>query len=134
MSATELFRRHLANVGNPTDVDIYADDIVVEFPYAPRHHTGRLEGREGILRFLTNIGKYFENFEIGEPRIHLTADPNVLIAEYPGRSKSKETGLPYNQNYVAVVTVRDGQIAHLREYYNPIRVLVSGGEISEPGE
>lgn len=133
MTATELFRIHLANVGNPTNDSVYADDIVVDLPYAPQHHTGKLDGKAHVLRFLTNIGVYFEGVEVGEPTIYETADPNVIIAEYPGSSTCKDTGLPYRQNYVAFVTVKEGKIAHIREYYNPIKVLVSTGEIEEPG-
>ena len=70
---------------------------------------------------------------MGEANILETADSNVIVAEYTGASNSKETGKPYRQNYIAVVSLRDGKIAHIREYYNPIRVLVTTGEIEEPG-
>jgi uncharacterized protein len=133
MSAADLFRRHLSLMGNPDEGSIYADDIVVDLPYAPKHHTGRMEGKAAVLRFLTNIGVYFEDVQIGDPKIYETSDPNVIIAEYPGSSTSKETGLPYRQNYVSFVTVRDGKIVHIREYYNPITVLVATGEMEEPG-
>ncbi len=133
MTTTDLFRAHLGNVGNPTNDGIYADDIVVDLPYAPQHHTGKLDGKAHVLRFLTNIGVYFEGVKVGEPMIYETADPNVIIAEYPGSSTAKDTGLPYRQNYVAFVTVKDGKIAHIREYYNPVKVLVATGEMVEPG-
>ncbi len=134
MTASELVRHHLSLIGSPDDGGIYADNVVVDLPYAPQHHTGKLDGKAHVLRFLTNIGVYFEGVQIGEPTIYETSDPNVVIAEYTGSSTSKETGLPYNQNYVAFVTVKDGKIQHIREYYNPIKVLVATGEITEPGE
>jgi uncharacterized protein len=133
MSAADLFRTHLSLMGNPDDGSIYFDDVVIDLPYAPKHHTGRLEGKAAVLRFLTNIGVYFDDVSIGEPKIYETSDPNTIIAEYPGSSTSKETGLPYRQNYVSFVTVRDGKIAHIREYYDPIQVLVATGEMAEPG-
>jgi len=136
MTAAELFRRHLSLFGR-TDAaesaEIYAAEASMDFPYAPQHHTQRLEGRDAILRFLTRVGEFFDNIQIGEPTIHITNDPNVVVAEYPGSAVSKETKLPYTQNYVSVVTVRNGQIVHIREYYNPVRVLVATGEIEEPG-
>jgi uncharacterized protein len=133
MTASELFRHHVSLMGNPDDGSIYADDVVVDLPYAPQHHTGKLDGKAHVLRFLTNIGVYFEGVQIGEPTIYVTSDPNVIIAEYTGASTSKETGLPYRQNYVSIVTVKDGKISHIREYYNPIKVLVATGEMEEPG-
>lgn len=133
MDLPDLIHLHLANFGDPTHPEIYADDLVVEFPYAPKHHTGRLEGKERVLGFLTAIGKYFRNIEIGVPTIHVTQNPAVVVVEFPGASESVETGLPYRQNYVSVVTAKDGRITHIREYYDPLRVLVSTGEITEPG-
>lgn len=133
MTASDLFRHHLSLMGNPDSGDIYAEDVVVDLPYAPQHHTGKLDGKAHILRFLTNIGVYFSDIVIGEPTIYETTDPNVIIAEYTGSSTSKEAGLPYRQSYVSIVTVKDGKIQHIREYYNPIKVLVATGEMEEPG-
>lgn len=133
MSTADLFKRHLALMGNPDEGAIYHDDVVIDLPYAPKHHTGKLDGKAAVLRFLGNIGVYFKDIEIGEPRIYETQDPSVIIAEYTGGSTSKETGKPYRQNYVSIVTARDGKIAHIREYYDPVQVLVATGEIDEPG-
>jgi ketosteroid isomerase-like protein len=130
MSNADLFRRHLANVGRPAseqDLDVYAEGFVAEFPYAPEGHTRRLEGREAISRFLAAIGTFAEGFRLGEPRIVEAGDD--LIAEYHGDSTFKETGRPYAQDYVAVARVEGGRIAHLREYYDPLRVLRAMGEI-----
>lgn len=133
MTAKELFLKHLALMGNPDEGSIYADDMVIDLVYAPKHHTGKLEGKEAVLRFMGNIGVYFRDISIGNPTIYETTDPNMIIAEYPGSSISKETGLPYRQHYVSFVTVRNGKITHIREYYNPIQVLVATGEMTEPG-
>lgn len=67
-SAADLLRSHLSLVGKsatPEELaDIYADDFVAEFPYAPEDHTRRLEGPEAIGRFLENIGKFAEAFKL----------------------------------------------------------------------
>lgn len=130
MSAADLLRRHLSLVGRAAsaeELEIYADDLLVEFPYAPEDHTQRLQGPAEIARFLENIGKFAEGFRLGEPTIHET--PNGCIAEYHGDAVFKESGRPYSQDYVAVVTMRDGKIARLREYYDPLRVLRAMGEL-----
>ncbi len=133
MTTSELFLKHLSLMGKPDDGAIYHEDVVIDLPYAPKHHTRQLLGRDKVLKFMSNIGVYFENVQIGEPKIYETADSNVIIAEYPGSSTSKETGLPYRQNYVSIVTAEGGKIKHIREYYDPIQVLVATGEIEEPG-
>lgn len=130
-SAAELLRSHLALVGktaSPEELSaIYADDFVAEFPYAPEDHTRRLEGPAAIGRFLAAIGNFAEAFKLGEPTIHET--PTGCIAEYHGDSVFKSTGRAYSQDYISVVTVENGKIKSIREYYDPMRVLRAMGEI-----
>jgi ketosteroid isomerase-like protein len=52
-----------------------------------------------------------------------------ILAEYHGSATFKDTGLPYEQDYVLVATVLDGQLASLREHYDSLRVLRAMGEI-----
>ena len=130
MSASDLLRRHLSLVGRAAtreELSIYADDLVVEFPYAPVDHTRRLEGPAGIARFMENIGKFARDIRMGEPTIYET--DGGCVAEYTGNSVFTDTNLPYAQEYIVVVKVRDGKISHIREYYDPMRVLRAMGEI-----
>ena len=129
-TASELLHRHLALVGKAAtaeDLSIYAKDVVAEFPYAPEDHTRKLEGPAAIGQFLENMGKFAEKFKLGEPTIYETS--TGCIAEYHGDSVFKSTGLSYSQDYISVITVRDGQIVGIREYYDPMRVLRALGEI-----
>jgi ketosteroid isomerase-like protein len=137
MSTTELFLRHHSFIGKDVSVDeaseVYHADVTMEFPYAPKHHTRRRVGIENVLGFLKAIGVYFTDIQMAAPSVLHSTDPNVIVVEYPGESTCVETGLPYRQSYIAVVTAVDGKISHIREYYDPIQVLVSTGEIEEPG-
>ncbi|AIE84983.1 nuclear transport factor 2 family protein [Fimbriimonas ginsengisoli] len=130
MDAAELLLRHLSLVGRAAtaeELEIYAADVVAEFPYAPEDHTRRLEGPAAIAQFLENIGKFAEGFRLGDPAIHPTADG--CIAEYHGDAVFKSTGRPYSQDYISVIRVESGRIAGIREYYDPLRVLRAMGEI-----
>ena len=130
-AAAQLLCSHLSLVGKQATPEqlaaIYTDDFVAEFPYAPEDHTSRLEGPEAIGRFLAAIANFAEAFSMGEPTIHET--PSGCIAEYHGESIFKATGRRYAQDYISVVTVRDGKIASIKEYYDPLRVLRAMGEI-----
>ena len=130
MSHAELLSLHLKNAGAPRaeqNSEIYADDLVVEFPYAPEGHTRRLEGSEAFLAFFSRISSFAEGFSIGEPTI--LSEGDKFVAEYHGSATFKESGLPYEQDYVLVASVRDGKLAVLREHYDPMRVLRAMGEI-----
>ena len=129
----ELVRTHLANVGNPTPSDVYAENITVEFPYAPRHHTQRLEGKAAVLRYVARVAEFFAGYHIPDPKFLPSSDPNLVITEYAAKATNTETDLFYHQEYVAFITVTEGAITHIREYYDPIRVMVTFGEMDEPG-
>ena len=130
MSHTDLLQRHLHNAGKPRaeqDAAVYAEDLVVEFPYAPEGHTRRLEGPEACLAFFSRISSFAQGFRIGE--LTIVSEGDAFVAEYHGSATFKDTGLPYEQDYVLVATVRAGKLVSLREHYDPLRVLRAMGEI-----
>ena len=131
MTARELLSRHLSFIGVGATAEetalVYSPNVVSEFPYAPPDHTRRLEGPDALIGFLGRIGTFAEDIVIHPPTIYDTA--TGLIAEYKGESVFKESGRKYEQDYVAVVTVEDGLITHISEYYDPLRVLRAMGEI-----
>ena len=130
MNHSDLLHRHLGNAGLPRDEqnrEIYADDLVVEFPYAPDGHTRKLEGPEAFLAFFARISSFAEGFRIGPAT--LLSEGDTFVAEYHGSATFKDSGLPYEQDYVLVAHVKDGKFAHLKEHYDPLRVLRAMGEI-----
>lgn len=130
MSHADLLQRHLQNAGKPRaeqDGAIYTEDLVVEFPYAPERHTRRLEGPEAFLAFFSRISSFALGFKIRNPTI--VSEGDTFVAEYHGSATFKETGLPYEQDYVLIASVEDGKLKTLREHYDPLRVLRAMGEI-----
>jgi ketosteroid isomerase-like protein len=58
--------------------------------------------------------------QLSDVVIHDTADPEVVIAEYQIHGELTRAAEPFSQRFVMVMTVRDGQIVHSRDYTNPI--------------
>jgi ketosteroid isomerase-like protein len=52
--------------------------------------------------------------------VHQSTDPDVLIAEFDAEGVVVATGKPYRASYIAVITTRDGEIVHYRDYWNPL--------------
>lgn len=131
MTAPELLTKHLSFAGpgaSPEEaLEVYHDDVTIDFPFAPEGHTRRLEGRDAVVRYFGNIKNFTEGFKLGEPELHTIE--GGLVAIYPGTATFTETGLPYAQEYVLFLTVRDGRIAAMREYYDGQRVLRALGEL-----
>lgn len=129
MDHKTLLLKHLgqASPDPNADTSFYAEDVIAEFPYAPEGHTRELQGVEAVVAFMRRIPTFAEGFALGEPTIHATDEG--FIAEYSGDATFKSTGRSYAQDYVSVITVRDGRIAKIREYYDPVRVLRAIGDL-----
>lgn len=59
----------------------------------------------------------------------MTTEPGVIVFEYTSSGKIKQSGGDYNQQFIAIVTINDGQIASAREYWNPYVALRDFGLI-----
>ena len=126
-SFSDLLRAALGDKLAPADgmLDLFADDVVFEFPYAPEGLPKRLEGRAALAAHLARIGPLlsFGTMELGD--VHAAGETVVIESSCTGQGAA--TGVPYNQTYVSVVTLRDGRIAHYRDYWNPLVVLAALG-------
>jgi ketosteroid isomerase-like protein len=63
--------------------------------------------------------------------IHETADSDVVIAEYDLHGEHTKTAEPFSQRFLMVLTIRDGQIVHSRDYTNPITGAQVLGKLPE---
>jgi len=105
-----------------TFVEMVAEDGVMEFPFAlpsPR----RVEGREALAAHIAFLAGRIEFLGVSDVVKHSTGDPEVFILEFAGAGRAVATGEPFEQRYISVIRLRDGRIAHYRDYWNPIAVL-----------
>ncbi|HET6708945.1 nuclear transport factor 2 family protein [Amycolatopsis sp.] len=116
-SARAVFDRFLAaSVENRWDdlADLYAEDVTLEMPFtlpgAPRVTKGREELRR---RFRAAAGAR-RITGAGNVAVHETTDPSVLVAEFDLHQEVR--GTAFAVPYVMVLTVRNGQITHSRDY------------------
>jgi ketosteroid isomerase-like protein len=107
---------------------LWAEDGVLEFPFASPGNPRRLEGRAAIAEYLRGYPDLLDIREITEKTVHETADPEVTVAEFEVAGVAVATGKPYRLGYIAVLTVRDGEIRHYRDYWSPLAAAeVLGG-------
>jgi ketosteroid isomerase-like protein len=90
--------------GVETFVQMFAEDGVMEFPYAlptPR----RVEGREALVAHLNFLAGRIEFLNVSDVVKHQTGDPDVCIIEFAGFGRSVATGEPFEQRYISVIRV-----------------------------
>jgi len=106
-----------------TFVQMFSEDGVMEFPFALPGVPQRVEGREALSARLNFLSGLIEFSSVSDVVKHETSDPEVFILEFAGFGKGLATGEPYEQHYISVIRLRDGQIIHYKDYWNPIAVL-----------
>jgi uncharacterized protein len=108
---------------DPGDMaDCYAPSVVIEMPFAIAPLIpDRVETTREELRARLRAGAASRRYKrLGGVVIHETTDPQVVIMEYELHGEFTETAEPFSLRFLMVLTVRDGQIVHSRDYSNPI--------------
>ncbi|GAA3449780.1 nuclear transport factor 2 family protein [Dactylosporangium matsuzakiense] len=122
-SPRDLFERMADEwVTRPGEVtgDQFADDVVIEMPFAPPGARGRFESRQDFLDFARPQRAAFPA-RIDGCRIiavHDTADPGTIVVEYELSGISLKDGACSTAGFVVVLTAKDGRITRWREYQN----------------
>ena len=117
MGTAEVFQRFLdASVGNRWDdlADCYAEDVVVEIPFAPAGVPTVSEGRELLRKRFHQAGERRTITKADRVAVRQTSDPDVLVAEF--ELHGVLDGRAYVSSYCMVMTVRAGRIVHSRDY------------------
>jgi uncharacterized protein len=126
-SFSDLLRAATGDRLAPADTlpGLFAEDVVFEFPYAPDGLPRRLEGVAALSAHLERLGPLltFGPMELGA----VFADGETVVFEFSCTGEGVETGAPYNQDYISVVTLQDGRIVRYRDYWNPLVVLTALG-------
>jgi ketosteroid isomerase-like protein len=98
---------------------LWADDGILEFPFAAPGYPSRVEGRDAVTEYLRGYPDILEIKEIPTPVVHQSVDPDVVIVEFDATGTVVATGTPYRMRYIAVITVRNGEIQSYRDYWSP---------------
>jgi ketosteroid isomerase-like protein len=104
--------------------DLFAEDGVLEFPFAPPGFWPSLNGQQAIREFYEHardVRKLFDMHGVSSV-IHETDDPEVVITEIEHHGVSHLTNKPYQIKALGIIRVRDGKIVHYRDYLNSLAV------------
>jgi uncharacterized protein len=97
--------------------DLYADDVVVDIPFAAPGVT-RITGRADVdAHFRAAAGGPLA-FTADHVVIHRTDDPEVVISEFEYAGEVATTGRTFRVQNIQVLGVRDGKIVESRDYHD----------------
>ncbi|MFG2732670.1 nuclear transport factor 2 family protein [Streptomyces canus] len=104
-------------------IDLWDDNGVFEFPFAPDGWPKRLEGKAAIADYMRGYPEHIDLHDFRYVEIHQTTAAQTIVVEMRAVGRLVETGSPYDVTYIAVVTVEDGRITRYHDYWNPLVVL-----------
>jgi hypothetical protein len=119
--AIERFLRAAVSPEPGDMADCYAERFVIEMPFAGGLAPERSEMTREEFRARVSAGLAARRYTRAvDVRIHETADPEVVVAEYRLEGHKVADASPFSLAFVMVVTIRDGLIVHSRDYSSPI--------------
>jgi uncharacterized protein len=112
-------------------IELWHDDGVLEFPFAPSGRPTTYRGKEAILVYMRGASSRIVTDAVDDLRVHAGDDPQVVVAEIATRGHLAQTGARYDQRYVCIFDMRDGLVWRYREYWNPLVSMEAYGGLAE---
>lgn len=112
---------------------LFHDDGRVLLPYAPAGVPQEVAGRAAISDYYQALPQMIGALNFSGYSIRATEAPGEYVAEYSSDASMRATGATYQNTYITKVTVTDGRIAELTEFFDPIRLVEAmGGRVVLP--
>jgi len=113
---------------------LFHDDGRVLLPYAPAGVPQEVAGRAAIGDYYEALPAMIGALNFSDYSVRATEAPGEYVAEYSSNASIRATGAAYRNTYITKVTVTDGKIAELTEFFDPIRLVEAlGGRVVPPG-
>lgn len=126
MTNAEIAATYL-NALEEQDVDVLSDllteDATIEIPLS---NTGDLNpwftfnSRTDALGYIRTIFKNFGQVKLLERSMYVAEDGRTVFVETKGDLIQRSTSTSYRNRYVFKFTIRDGKVARVSEYANPV--------------
>ncbi|QHC23274.1 nuclear transport factor 2 family protein [Streptomyces sp. GS7] len=107
----------------PAWVDLWDENGIFEFPFAPEGWPKRLQGKADVAEYMRGYPDRIDLHDFPYVEIHQTVAPQTIVVEMRGVGRLVGTRSPFDMSYIAVVTVENGLITRYRDYWNPLAVL-----------
>lgn|GEM_PF-412322 len=108
-------------------IGFFADDGVLEFPFAPPGRRSRYVGKPDILAYMKPIAGRIKVDEIVYHKLYPMLDPKMVCMEMGVKGHIAASGAAFNQKYVSFFETKAGKLWRYREYWNPVISMDANG-------
>jgi ketosteroid isomerase-like protein len=103
--------------------DLLAEDAVFEYVIAVPDYPRKVQGRAAVAELYRPYGTAIVLDRCFDLAVHHDPAQGTVILEYASEGKAVATGAPYGNRYISVLTLRDREVAHWRDYLDPLAVF-----------
>jgi ketosteroid isomerase-like protein len=103
--------------------DLMAEDVVTEYVITVPGYPPRVEGRQALAELYRPYGNAIELDRCFDLTVYHDPDKNVAVLEYAAEGHTVDGNRPYTNRFISVLTIRDREIVHWRDYLNPVAVF-----------
>jgi ketosteroid isomerase-like protein len=103
--------------------DLLAEDAVFEYVITVPGYPRRVEGRTAVAELYRPYGDALVLDRCYDLAVHHDPAQGTVVLEYASEGKVVATGAPYGNRYISVLTLRDREVVHWRDYLDPIAVF-----------
>ena len=107
--------------------DLLADDVIFEYVISVPGYPKHVQGRQSIIDLYSGYDDYLRVRSADNLRIYRDAEASIVVLEYEVHGESVQTGRPYNNHFVSIITVASTKVVHWRDYLDPIAVFEATG-------
>jgi uncharacterized protein len=107
--------------------DLLAEDIVTEYIVTVPGYPSRIVGRAALAELYRPYGTRMTLERCFDLAVYHDADKGVVVLEYASEGHAVGTGTRYSNRFISVLTVRDREVVHWRDYLNPVAVFEALG-------
>ena len=107
--------------------DLLAEDVVFEYVISVPGYPRRVEGRQNIIDLYSDYDNFLAVRHADNLRVYRDPVASVVVLEYEVHGESVQTGNPYDNRFVSIVTIRNGKVARWRDYLDPVAVFTATG-------
>jgi len=103
--------------------DLLAEDVTIEYVVRTPGYPARVQGRKAIAELYRPYRTFMVLDHCSDLAVYHDPAKNVAVLEYTCHGHAVATGKPYHNQFISVLTLRDRQVVHWRDYLNPVAVF-----------
>jgi uncharacterized protein len=107
--------------------DLLSDDVVFEYVISVPGYPRRVEGRRNVIELYSGYDDFMTLHSADNLRVYRDREASVVVLEYEVHGQSVQTGRPYNNRFVSIVTIKNHRVTHWRDYLDPVAVFDAAG-------